>query len=215
MAAALRCTATRAGESTKPRAMTHVARTLSVPAAAKNSSRRGAGAHQLAVDVVVLVMPRIAEIRQPRLVQPPCQCGREIRAVREARDLGKEPRPQLDEIRHVDRPQERLAAAGDDQARCAAILGEAIVTGHVEPPPIAGLVAQAADGRLREAKRTAQVARHAHRQHAARQEPTRIPARIAHASPKPAGESSSLRGRPASAAQKSPPLARQMVPRRT
>lgn len=73
------------------------------------------GAHQAPALHVVVMMSRIAQVSEPRLSQPPGQCGGQVAAVREARDLGEELPPTGNQVHDVVRAQKGLTAAGDDQ----------------------------------------------------------------------------------------------------
>ena len=155
-AQARRCIATTArGPSTYPRAMTQVARTLSGPAAAsRNVGERAAAAAPISAPVGRRRrgVPRVAEVGQPASPSRSGQLARQERAVGEAGDL-------VENAAAASRPgtppssgpQQRLAAAGDDQPRRPRVRGRSVVGLDVQPIPVDAVALQGADRRLGDA----------------------------------------------------------------
>ena len=76
--------------------------------------------HQVATSSVIVMMARIAQVRQAGVAQPAAEVRRQECAVRETGDLGEMRPAPLDDPDDVVGSQQRFAAAGDDEPGRAA-----------------------------------------------------------------------------------------------
>lgn len=68
--------------------------------------------HECGAVGVVMVVSRVAEVRQPGIGEACRQVACEVRAVGETGDFIKKPPTALDQVKHIVRPQQRFTPAG-------------------------------------------------------------------------------------------------------